>query len=186
MNSIVHDDNASPIIGLKVKLITTSDIVYEGLVYAYEPTINLLVLQEIKLTSTSKKKQHNFHLLKLSFIKEILKSTSNNSENSNMKHELIPVTKVNEHIITKREHDALNKIGLNVSDQAQLIFDALSKTLPVKWKDDSILVLDEVLITDPYKVENCKVLIKKNNANNSQAFARVCKVLEGERKRLGL
>jgi len=69
------------------------------------------------------------------------------------------------------------RIGVGVSEEAQEIFNALAKTLPCKWKQDSIVVFDEIVIAKPYGPENI-------SGENSTMLDRVKKVLEGERRRL--
>ena len=64
------------------------------------------------------------------------------------------------------------------------IFDALIKTLPVSWKNQVIVVMDEVFIDPPYTSSSCQIASGKTNANST--LIRVKKVLEGERARLGL
>ncbi|KAG0252464.1 hypothetical protein BG011_006950 [Mortierella polycephala] len=88
--------------------------------------------------------------------------------------------------IQQREQQAVRdaqaaaaRIGVGVSSIGQDIFDALSKTLPCRWANDQIVVMDEVIIAPPYEPENCKA-----NASSSYTLARVKKVLEGERMRL--
>ncbi|KAJ3091250.1 hypothetical protein HK102_001213, partial [Quaeritorhiza haematococci] len=66
------------------------------------------------------------------------------------------------------------------------IFDALSKTLPTKWRGELIVVMDEILINPPYTVESCKVKEGRAGAGGDMTLARVRKVLEGVRGRLGL
>jgi len=79
----------------------------------------------------------------------------------------------------KETQAALARIGVGVTQKAQDIFDALSKTLPCRWAKESIVVLDEVMINPPYDIDDCKA-----NQSASGSLARVKKVLEGERKRL--
>ncbi len=64
---------------------------------------------------------------------------------------------------------------------SQSIFDALSKTLPVLWDDDKIVVMDEILISPPYKPESCALLPGKSAETS---LMRIRKVLQGERARL--
>ncbi|KAG2188987.1 hypothetical protein INT44_004129 [Umbelopsis vinacea] len=89
--------------------------------------------------------------------------------------------------INQREAEAIKlasqqaaRIGVGVSKDAQAIFDALSKTLPCRWAKDSIVVMDEVIISPPYNEENCRA-----NPSSTASLTRVKKVLEGEKKRLG-
>ncbi|CAG8628558.1 7274_t:CDS:2, partial [Scutellospora calospora] len=65
----------------------------------------------------------------------------------------------------------LARIGVGVTQEAQDIFDALSKTLPCRWHKESIIVLDEVMINPPYDIENCKA-----NQSALGLLARVRKV----------
>ncbi|KAF9177324.1 hypothetical protein BGZ51_007180 [Haplosporangium sp. Z 767] len=67
---------------------------------------------------------------------------------------------------------AAARIGVGVSSIGQDIFDALSKTLPCRWANDQIVVMDEVIIAPPYEPENCKA-----NASSSYTLARVKKVV---------
>ncbi|KAJ1895969.1 hypothetical protein LPJ66_004270 [Kickxella alabastrina] len=71
------------------------------------------------------------------------------------------------------------RIGVGVSDVAQSIFEALSRTLPCRWSQNKIVVLDEVVIESPYGVENCREL-----ASGSFSLQRVKKVLQGELNRI--
>ncbi|KAJ1877753.1 hypothetical protein H4R99_004205 [Coemansia sp. RSA 1722] len=72
-----------------------------------------------------------------------------------------------------------SRIGVGVTDVAQSIFEALSRTLPCRWDQSKIVVLDEVVIESPYSVDNCREI--------SQApvtLQRVKKVLQGELNRI--
>ncbi|CAI0386092.1 unnamed protein product [Linum tenue] len=78
--------------------------------------------------------------------------------------------------LRQAEADA-ERIGVGVTTEAQGIFDALSKTLPVRWDKTSIVVMNEVRVSSPYLPEN---VIGGTPAAND----RVKKVLELERRRL--
>ena len=40
--------------------------------------------------------------------------------------------------------------------EAQDIFDALARTLPTRWDGTSIIVLDAVIIANPYRPDDCR------------------------------
>ncbi|KAK1619397.1 hypothetical protein QYE76_024914 [Lolium multiflorum] len=69
------------------------------------------------------------------------------------------------------------RIGVGVTPEAQRLFDALSKTLPVQWNKTDIVVMKEVRVCSPYLPENV-------SGGTSAANERVKKVLDFERKRL--
>lgn len=71
--------------------------------------------------------------------------------------------------VAAAEADAL-RIGVGVTREAQVLFDALAKTLPCRWKDKSIVVLDDVTISEPYRPESCA-------GGNPTALTRVQKVV---------
>ena len=68
--------------------------------------------------------------------------------------------------------------GKGVSREAQDIFDALARTLPARWDGESIVVLDAVVITKPYRSEDCRAA----KGVQPQMLQRVRKVVSGRRK----
>ncbi|KAF8984318.1 hypothetical protein BGZ46_008297 [Entomortierella lignicola] len=146
--------------------------------------------------------KYDFRILKINYIKDVTplpttkasekdateegKTNSNSTNNSVYSTALPAVGYVHLDKIQQREQQAIKeaqaaaaRIGVGVTSIAQDIFDALRKTLPCRWAKDSIVVMDEVIISPPYEPENCKA-----NPASSNTLARVKKVLEGERMRL--
>ncbi|KAI8621059.1 anticodon-binding domain-containing protein [Chytriomyces sp. MP71] len=72
------------------------------------------------------------------------------------------------------ERESVKKIGVNVSKHAQDIFNALDKTMPTRWKGDAIIVLDEVMIMAPYRIDDVRGI----TPTSGSAVDRVQKVLE--------
>ncbi|KAJ2696195.1 hypothetical protein FB645_006276 [Coemansia sp. IMI 203386] len=72
-----------------------------------------------------------------------------------------------------------SRIGVGVTDVAQSIFEALSRTLPCRWDQSKIVVLDEVIIESPYSVDNCREITQA-----PVTLQRVKKVLQGELNRI--
>ncbi|BGP45055.1 hypothetical protein JCM10450v2_000872 [Rhodotorula kratochvilovae] len=80
-----------------------------------------------------------------------------------------------------RAQAARARVGQGVSADAQALFDALARTLPVRWAGQSIVVLEEVVVEAPYGVANVK-----GAKGSAERVERVKKMLEGIRTRLGL
>ncbi|CAO3633798.1 unnamed protein product [Mucor hiemalis] len=111
----------------------------------------------------------------ISHLKEIISV----GDNSNNKKDYLPVGYVKVDRLKSREGEALrglgsqvSKMGVGVTKEAQDIFNALSKTLPCRWSKDTIVVMDEILITPPYSVNDCKA-----NSTSAASLARVKKVV---------
>ncbi|BGP21829.1 RNA-processing, Lsm domain protein [Rhodotorula toruloides] len=79
------------------------------------------------------------------------------------------------------DRSARARIGQDVSSEAQALFDAFAKTLPVRWAGKSIVVMDEVVVEEPYAVGNVK-----GAKGSGERVERVKKILQGLRTRLGL
>ena len=54
-----------------------------------------------------------------------------------------------------RLKEAAARKNKSVSREAQDLFDALIRTLPTRWDGTDIVVNDAVVITAPYRVEDC-------------------------------
>ncbi|KAG0002773.1 hypothetical protein BGZ65_002337 [Modicella reniformis] len=235
-------DSLDWIVGLNVRVVTQTDEVFEGQVYAYDALMNCLALHiilvclSVKSTTASttpanyyspslgsnnhaSRPKYDFRILKINYIKDVTPLSSgsvetdktrspNNSSNPNSANPtsasgsdkdskdnntssvyaraLPAVGYVHLAKLQQREQQAVKeaqvaaaRIGVGVSSLGQDIFDALSKTLPCRWAGDSIVVMDEVIISPPYEPDNCKA-----NPSSYITLARVKKVLEGERMRL--
>ncbi|KAI9348368.1 anticodon-binding domain-containing protein [Pilaira anomala] len=163
-------------IGKLIKVKTASNEEVEGLIYTFDKITNCLVID-----CSGSRKKGSFRIIKISHLKEIVSIGG-----SEVKKDQFKVGPVSVEQLKVREADALkgfgnevSKLGVGVTKEGQDIFNALSKTLPCRWSKDTIVVMDEVLITPPYSAENCRA-----NSSSAASLARVKKVLEGERKRL--
>lgn len=88
----------------------------------------------------------------------------------------------------KREERALQtakeeagRVGVGVTKEAQTLFDSLHKTMPCRWQDKTIVVLEEVHVGEPYTPEAATA-----DPEHRSTLQRVQKVLSAERARLGL
>ncbi|RCH85143.1 hypothetical protein CU097_009013 [Rhizopus azygosporus] len=124
-------------------------------------------------------KHSSFRIIKISHIKEILSVEQEKKDYANIGYIHLDGVKNREMEAMRGFSEQVSKMGVGVSKEGQDIFYALSKTLPCRWSKDTIIVMDEVYITPPYGVEDCK-------SNHTTSLARVKKVLEGERKRLNI
>ncbi|KAI8332584.1 anticodon-binding domain-containing protein [Chlamydoabsidia padenii] len=182
------------LIGRRIKVKTTLNEEIEGLIYTYDRITNCIAL-DCSTGSRHSRKSLSFRILKIGHIKEIMTVTSDEASaplqdpavaHTSKLSSYLPVTHVHldrlvarEANTTKEVRQQVAKLGVGVTEEVQAIFDALAKTLPCRWSNDSIIVMDEVIITPPYDVENCKA-----NSSSAAFLPRVKKVLEGERRRL--
>jgi len=167
------------IIGLIVKVKTSLGEELEGEIFSYDNNTNCVVLVEHQVHSTLKK---NYRLLKTSFIKEI-QYVGKAEKVIDLEPPPVNINKIRqkEAKVLRKEREETMRIGVGVSQEAQDVFNALAKTLPCKWKGESIIIFDEIIIDHPYNVENCRPL-----GTTAVALDRVKKVLEGERRKLKL
>lgn len=91
-----------------------------------------------------------------------------------------PVQALDIRALKNREMAAIGKAlegearrGKGVSQEAQDLFDAFSRTMPARWDGTSIIVADAVSIASPYRVDDCRPLV----AGDMAALNRVRKVV---------
>jgi len=165
-------DKHAWMIGVQVKIKTHLGEDLEGEIYSYDNITNCLVLQYPQ--------KHTFRLIKTSFIKEahVLHPSEGDFDAVLPPINLNRVKSREDHALKVAYQDAA-RIGVGVTAQAQEIFNALSKTLPCRWHGDVIIVFEDIRIVSPYALGNV-------SGADAAALNRVKKVLEGERKKLGI
>ncbi|QLQ79657.1 hypothetical protein HG537_0C03050 [Torulaspora globosa] len=164
------------ILGFKVRVTNVLDEVTEGKVYSFNSSNSTLTLQ------TNKKNQPaSFKIIKCSFIKSLEvsgeKPASNAFKRQHIKPTYVDVQGIDQALkskIAQREKTRV-LIGKGVSKEGQFLFDLLYKTVSdTRWVDKAIVVLDDVQVVPPYRVED----IKSDNGTNSQSVALVQKIIE--------
>lgn len=165
------------IVGFKVKVTNLLDVATEGKIYSFNSSNNTLTLQ------TSKRNQslYNFKVIKCSFIKHLEvvgdRPVSNQFKRQHLKPSYINTEKVEEYL-NKRiiQTEKLNLArARGVSPEGQTIFDLIHKTIPdVKWVNKDIIILDDIKVSPPYKVNNITPL----HDAKSQSLSLIERILE--------
>ncbi|KAI9595264.1 anticodon-binding domain-containing protein [Syncephalis fuscata] len=171
-------------IGLPVQVKTTAGDTIQGRIFAYDVICGSLIIEQTRSTDQLDTKP-SYTILRVGFIQSVTSLKQQGGTDTSGLPPLAPLPidrlRAREAKAIRDAHQTEARRGVGVNKEAQDIFDALSKTLPCRWHQQTIVVMDEVLIDAPYTVDNCKA-----NASSSASLNRVKKVLEGERKRLGL
>ncbi|KAJ7299239.1 hypothetical protein O6H91_Y268800 [Diphasiastrum complanatum] len=160
--------------GCRFCIFTTLGDAIEGHVLAFDNNSGVVVLQETGITGL----RGNLRFLKTSYIKDFtfLGQGEDLLQLKTVQVDLNSLQAREEAALRQAESEA-ERIGEGVTQEAQDIFDALSKTLPVRWEKTSIMVMNEVCVSDPYLPENVE-------GGTSAANERVKKVMALERRRL--
>ncbi|XP_065860977.1 uncharacterized protein [Euphorbia lathyris] len=161
-------------VGCLLSIKTTLGDEFQGQVITFDRPSNILVLQEGSKAGT----RRNIRFLKANYIKEFsfLGQADDPLDFKKCYIDLQSLQAREELALRQAEAEA-ERIGVGVTPEAQNIFDALSKTLPVRWEKTTIVVMKEVRVTSPYLPE-CVI------GGTPAANERVKKVLVLERKRL--
>ncbi|XP_075657980.1 uncharacterized protein LOC142627960 isoform X1 [Castanea sativa] len=161
-------------VGCLLSIKTTLGDEFEAQVITFDRHSNILVLQE----GSKPGPRRNIRLLKANYVKEFsfLGQAEDPLDNKKCFLDLNSLQAREESAIRQAEAEAERR-GVGVTSEAQNIFDALSKTLPVRWDKTVIVVMNEVRVSSPYLPESV-------SGGTPAANDRVKKVLELERKRL--
>jgi len=167
---------AESVIGIRVRIKTTLGDEFEGEIFSYDVNTNCVVVSQTSSHSTLKK---TFRVIRTPFIKEItcLGTQKPETVDTNLPPVNIQKIRFKQEQALRGMYEEVQRIGVGVSKEAQDIFNALAKTLPCHWRNDSIVIFDEIILRNPYGVANC-------SGGDPVMLDRVKKVLEGERRRL--
>ncbi|KAI9769046.1 MAG: hypothetical protein M1839_003809 [Geoglossum umbratile] len=182
-------------IGARVRLTTTLSNTLEGTLFVADPITNLVAVNTAPPPPTPSSNNANsaaqpgdYHIIpvnQISSFKILFLGDSGSAKEPSFETALPKISNVNlaaakqrEEVAVRRLQENERRLGKGVTREGQEIFDALSKTLPSRWHEARIIVLDTVMIYPPYEVENCKA------EKDSTALQRVKMVLGEERKKL--
>lgn len=143
----------------------------EGTLWTYDPQTSFVVLTSPSPSSTTTtttataqnppSTKRSYHLIKSTQIKSI--SILSLTPDTSLPSPSTPLGAINPAQVSARVEKAVledqkvrARLGQGVSEEAQALFDALGKTLPVRWAGRSIVVMDEVIINEPYAVGDVK------------------------------
>ncbi|KAL3230522.1 hypothetical protein RNJ44_00971 [Nakaseomyces bracarensis] len=158
--------NLEQALGFRVRITNVLHDVVEGKVYSYNSTSNTLTIQLPKRTQTTP----SFKIIKCSFIKtlEVIgdKPSYNSFKKQQIKPSLVNIDRVqtllNSRIASSKKEMDMKKRG--ITREAQYVFDALSRTVSdTRWDGKNIVVLDDIIIAPPYKIENICSLSEHSN-----------------------
>ncbi|CAA2954367.1 Hypothetical predicted protein [Olea europaea subsp. europaea] len=167
-------------VGCILSIKTTLGEEFQAQVITFDPSSNFFncdrkIQEGVKSGSGPKR---NIRLLNANYIKELtfLGQGEDPLDINKCFLDLNTLQAREDSAIRQAEIDA-ERIGVGVSAEARIIFDALAKTLPVRWDKTNIVVMNEVHVCSPYLPENV-------TGGTPAANERVRKVLEFEKKRL--
>ncbi|KAI4144590.1 MAG: hypothetical protein LQ341_002622 [Variospora aurantia] len=173
-------------LGARIRLHTTlpSQPTIEGTLFTACPITNLVAVA----TTTSPNTPPTHHILPISSIQTftLLSAPSSSNDFSSPPNTIPPLSNVPTAALLARADAAVARLkeaasrkNKNVGKEAQDLFDGISRTLPTRWDGNNIVVMDSVVVSSPYRGEDCKA--GSNVAPNT--LSRVRKVVDNERKR---
>lgn len=159
------------------KGLTSPSRIIEGVLYTYDPTTSFLVLSTPSTAPTTPSTpttpsmntaqnplitKRSYHLIKSTqiisvVILSLIPDTNIISPTEALKS--INVKDLDAKVAKAVREDQKERArigGEGVTEIGQSLFDALEKTLPVRWSNTSIIVMDEVIINAPYHMKDVK------------------------------
>lgn len=166
-------------VGCEVVFKSVNDEEISGEVFAFDKTARIVVLKQPGSAPRSSKIRivSEKHLASVVMGKRPAQPPDMSLPHINMQ----ACREREEKALKAAEADAA-RIGMGVSKVAQQMFDALAKTMPCKWDQKDIVVLEEVRVVEPYNSTSCST----KQPDDTATLDRVRKVLDMERKQLGI
>lgn len=167
-------------VGLKVKLALKSrpEETIEGEVFAWdEDAFSHVILQQ-----TAAAPNQTFRLINTHSISNIEALQSSGHLHQSLGLASDADLEVDEAAIRTREATVLQHarahappLGVGVTEEAQSIFNALHKTLPVEWRGQTIVVLKDCFVDPPYEVIS---------GGTDPLRRQIFKIIVGEKRRI--
>lgn len=167
-------------IGARIKLTTTAPNpqTYEGTLFTACPVLNLVA---INTRPTAASDSGDYHIIPVSRVQNFqITSLASQQQPSALPPVDTKRLKDRETARIAQLKDQAADRGKGVSKEAQAIYDALKRVnIPIRWHNVEMIAHEAVIISPPYRPEDCK-----GSAQKQQVLNQVKKVLEGERRKL--
>ncbi|KAL8941691.1 MAG: hypothetical protein Q9216_002104 [Gyalolechia sp. 2 TL-2023] len=163
-SAIVSLENAlSGVIGARIRLQTSlpSQATMEGTLFTACPITSLVAIT----TTTASNTSSTHHILPISSIHSftILSAPPASNGFTSPPNTAPPLSNVPTAALLARADAAVARLkeaasrkNKNVGKEAQDLFDGISRTLPTRWDGNSIVVMDSVVVSAPYRGEDCR------------------------------
>ncbi|QIW98676.1 hypothetical protein AMS68_004194 [Peltaster fructicola] len=175
---------------IKVTIAAQASQTLEGTLYTACSTLNVIALDSRSSAANGAAPQSDdYHIIPFSRIQsfQLLSLPDNNSSGRSIAGALPAVGQVDTKRVQERLDARVRKLkeaeldrGRGVTKAGQAIFDALKRVnIPIRWHDQQMVAYDSVIISPPYRPEDCK-----GSKDKQQTLGQVRRVLEGETKKL--
>ncbi|KAL8725836.1 MAG: hypothetical protein Q9181_006268 [Wetmoreana brouardii] len=187
-SSVVSLENAlAGAIGARIRLQTTlpSQSTLEGTLFTACPITNLVAIA----TTTSPTTPPTHHILPISAIRTFTLISAHPALNgfasppsATPALSTVPTAALlaRADAAVARLKEAASRKNKSVGKEAQDLFDGISRTLPTRWDGNNMVVMDSVVISAPYRGEDCRA----GHGVQPQTLSRVRKVVDNERRKI--
>lgn len=144
----------------------------QGEVLAFDVDSKMLAIKSS--AASGKHNVHDVRMINLNYCSDV-KVIKESSDSPLPEISKLNLQKLNNRLNTNKEEKRkrMNYIGVDVSDEAQKVFNAIVKTLSEsRWDGKNIVVMDEVTIRPPYGVDDCQ------GKQGSQVLNHVRKIIQ--------
>lgn len=167
-------DKLLPSNSVRIGTAAPANTTFEGTLFTACPITNLVAINTKPSPNTTDAKQSqagDYHIVPVSRIQsfQLLSLPNANAPDNNIPSftdAVPPVQALDIRALKTREAHAVGKAmegearrGKGVTQEAQDLFDAFSRTMPARWDGTSIIVADAVTIPAPYRVDDCRPLV---------------------------
>eukprot|EP01059_Diplonema_ambulator_P010796 TRINITY_DN20828_c0_g2_i1.p1 TRINITY_DN20828_c0_g2~~TRINITY_DN20828_c0_g2_i1.p1 ORF type:complete len:186 (+),score=40.27 TRINITY_DN20828_c0_g2_i1:73-630(+) len=180
------DGLSESLVGKKVSVQTNNGATFEGVIYAFDQKQSCLTLFDIG--SQSNKARQSFKMFNTSYVTKVTPLDSGSESHLSEYFRKGELPKINTEKIEERARAAREKregaMGVDVTIEAQDVFDAIERTLKCTWDGQTIVILDVVELRPPYRLDDLKARDDSNNTRSTNTLEHVKKILRDREHRM--
>jgi hypothetical protein len=166
-------------IGMIIEVLMLHNRLLRGEVVAFDMPSRMLAIKCASTNGKTALPTHNVQIVNLQYVTSI-KLINDCPLLSPPPLPNLNFSKLNVRMIqnVEEKRKRMGYTGVNVSPTAQRLVHAITKTIQeVRWEGQQIVVLDQVTISPPYAVEDCRLNANKNTNNQPHALQHVQKLV---------